>query len=372
VTKADDPRAELEPAAGLSLDSELADDGPRGRWHANAADVSGLPMSEIVYWFALALAAAADVAAFHQVVSLILRDQGDTLVWLMVIGLTVIALTLAHFAGRLARDIRAGHGSATWKQVLACAIPWVALGLAAFTVRLIVADSSGGTTVDGNVIGGGDVGKTARQVSGAVLFLALYAGSGAVAAFGAFMSRNPLRSGYRQSLRAHNRALTRLSRSQPPYELAVQVYRQRARIRAREEANWQAARAQRLAHADELKRYAAILIAAHLQDPAATDALTLPDRRPIDGSSAAAGREARPAIEAQRGSDARPAIEARPARSVDSPQRLAPAGESTVAEGPTAGRHTAPAVAMILPAKEVPEVSDPPAGQNRERRRRAG
>ena len=244
-------------------------------------------MTEIVYWFALALAAAADVAAFHQVVSLILRDQGDALVWLMVVGLTAIALTLAHFAGRLASDVRAGHGSATWKQVPACAIPWVALGLAAFTVRLIVADSSGGTTVDGSVIGGGDVGKTARQVSGAVLFLALYAGSGAVAAFGAYLSRNPLRSGYRRSLHAHNRALTRLSRSQPPYELAVQLYRQRARIRAREEANWQAARAQRLAHADELKRYAAILIAAHLQDPEVTDAMTLPDRRPIDAHDGA-------------------------------------------------------------------------------------
>ncbi|MGE5830764.1 MAG: hypothetical protein ACM30G_20710 [Micromonosporaceae bacterium] len=280
-------------------------------------------MTEIAYWFALALAAAADVAAFHQVVSLILRDQGDALVWLMVVGLTAIALTLAHFAGRLARDVTARHGSATWKQVYACAIPWVALGLAAFTVRLIVADSSGGTTVDGNVVGSGEVGATARQVSAAVLFLALYAGSGTVAAFGAFLSRNPLRSGYRHALRAHSRALARLARSQPPYELAVQAYKQCARIRAREEANYEAARAQRLAQADELKRYAAVLIAAHLQDPAATDAMTLPDRRPMDGSiSATSARETRPAIEAQRRSEARPAIEARSAGGVDGPQRF--------------------------------------------------
>jgi len=202
-------------------------------------------------------------AAFHQVVSLVMRDQGDALVWLMVVGLTVIALTLAHFAGRLARDVSARHGTATWKQVLLCAIPWVALGLAAFAVRLIVADSSGGTTVDGTIIGGDSVGRQARQTSGAVLFLALYVGSGAVAAFGAYFTRNPLRSGYRQAMRAHSRALGRLSRSQPPYERALQVYRQRARIRAREDANYQAARELRLAQADELKRYAAVLIASH-------------------------------------------------------------------------------------------------------------
>jgi hypothetical protein len=288
-----------------SSDPELGEPAnatrPPDRGYADASHVSGLPLTEIAYWFALALAAAADVAAFHQVVSLVMRDQGDALVWLMVVGLTVIALTLAHFAGRLARDVSAQHGTATWKQVLLCAIPWVVLGLAAFAVRLIVADSSGGTTVDGTVIGGDTVGRQARQTSGAVLFLALYVGSGAVAAFGAYFSRNPLRSGYRQAMRAHSRALARLSRSQPPYERSLQVYRQRARIRAREEANWQAARELRLAQADELKRYAAVLIAAHLKDPSVTDAMTLPDRRPITGTTETPlAPEARTAINARR------------------------------------------------------------------------
>ena len=337
---------------------------PAERGYANAADVSGLPLTEIVYWFALAMAAAADIAAFHQVVSLVMREQGDALVWLMVVGLTVIALTLAHFAGRLARDVSAQHGAATRKQVLLCAIPWVVLGLAAFAVRLIVADSSGGTTVDGTIIGG-EVGRQARQTSGAVLFLALYVGSGAVAAFGAYFSRNPLRSAYRQAMRAHSRALDRLSRSQPPYERGLQIYRQRARIRAREEANWQAARELRLAQADELKRYAAVLIAAHLQDPSVTDAMTLPDRRPIAGANETSlGHEARTAIDARRRTETpsagprkttqRPtigflrrsapkrAIEARPTGGPDSPQRLDPTRDSTEqgngpADGPLGG-----------------------------------
>jgi hypothetical protein len=368
-------RAAAEPRlAAPSPGPELSESTPVGmratpptdRGYANAADVSGLPLTEVVYWFALALAAAADIAAFHQVVSLVMREQGDTLVWLMVVGLTVIALTLAHFAGRLARDVSARHGTATWKQFLLCAIPWVALGLAAFAVRLIVADSSGGTTVDGTIIGADSVGRQARQTSAAVLFLALYVGSGAVAAFGAYFTRNPLRSGYRQAMRAHTRALDRLRRSQPPYERALQVYRQRARIRAREEANWQAARELRLAQADELKRYAAVLIAAHLQDPSVTDAMTLPDRRPITGANETTlGHEARNAINARsrtetptagprktaqrptigflRRSAPKRAIEARPVGGPDSPQRLDPGRETSTesgngqADGPVGG-----------------------------------
>ena len=308
------------------------------RDYTNAADVSGQPWSEVVYWFALALAAAADIAAFHQVVSLVMRDQGDALVWLMVVGLTVIALTLAHFAGRVARDVTAGHGTATRKQVYALAVPWAVLGLAAFAVRLLVADSTGGTTLDGTVIGSDSVDQSTRQISGAVLFLALYVGSGAVAAVGEYLSRNPMRAGYRRALRAHSRALDRLARSQPPYELALQTYRQRARIRAREEANWQAARELRLAQADELKRYAAVLIAAHLQDPSVTDAMTLPDRRPItattepQGKHAAidAGRRAqtRPAVGFLRRPTRRSAIEGRRRGAANSPQGLEPARDT--------------------------------------------
>jgi hypothetical protein len=368
-----DPDSNTATPAALPLDSQPFDVDAADRGFAGAAEVSGLPMTEIVYWFALALAAGADVAAFHQVVSLVLRDQGDALVWLMVVGLTAIALTLAHFAGRLARDVTAGRGPATWKQVFACAIPWVALGLAAFVVRLIVADSSGGTTVDGSIVGGGDIGKSARQTSAAVLFLVLYVGAGAVAAFGEFLSRNPLRSEYRRSLRAHHRALTRLSRSQPPYERAVQVYRLRARSRAREEANWRAAREQRLAHADELKRYAAILIAAHLQDPLVTDAMTLPDRRPIVGPKGASSTdETRPAIEARRTGEARSAIEARTAHGADGPQGLISASETNAAGAETIPRHASPAiVATISPEAGAPNEGDLPGDGVRDDVRRA-
>jgi hypothetical protein len=252
----------------------------------------------------------------------------------MVIGLTVIALTLAHFAGRLARDVTAGYGTATWKQVFACAIPWAVLGLAAFAVRLLVADSSGGTSLDGTVVGGDGVDQSTRQISGAVLFLALYVGSGTVAAVGEYLSRNPLRAGYRRALRAHSRALDRLARSQPPYELALQTYRQRARIRAREEANWQAARELRLAQADELKRYAAVLIAAQAQDPSVTDAMTLPDRRPIVATAEAQApprviTSARRALGLRRRPDRRrAAIEARRPGATDPPQRSDPARET--------------------------------------------
>jgi hypothetical protein len=352
--------------AGPPPEPEPADAGPPDFGYAGAAEVAGRPITEIVYWLALALAAGADVAAFHQVVSLVLRNQGDSLIWLMVVGLTAIALTLAHFAGRVARDITAKRGTASWKQFFACAIPWVALGIAAFAIRLIVADASVGTTVDGTTVGGGDIGRPARQASAAVLFLALYVGSGAVAAFGEFLNRNPLRSEYRRALRAHDKALTRLSRSQPPYELAVQVYRQHARSRAREEANWQAAREQRLAQADELKRYAAVLIAAHLQDPSVTDAMTLPDRRPIagpDGPTPAGGT--RSAIEGRRPGRIRPAIERRSVERTSGPQRSIEASQTTGVERTAVPRHTSPPFTTISPNDNPPDESYAPADRTR-------
>ena len=98
-----------------------------------------------------------------------------------------------------------------------------------------------------------------------------------------------------------------LEQSQPAYEHAVQSYRRYARARDREKLNDEAGRAQRIAFADELKRYAAVLIAVHLQEPRKTEALTLPDRLPLTGAAGTA-----PASEERRGSDDGKAIRARP------------------------------------------------------------
>jgi hypothetical protein len=247
--------------------------------YRDVAEVAGRPVAELGYWLALAVTAGADVAAFNQIVSLVMSDQNAWIVALMVAGFTACSLTLAHFAGRLASDIAAGHGTATRKHVLLLLAPWAVLGVVAFAVRLTAAFDRG-TSVGGAVFGGG-LSEQTRHATAAFMFLVLYIASGAVAGFGVYLTRNPKRVAYRRAVRAYDRAVRRLSRSAPPYERAVQVLRQHARTALREEENYRAAVDQRLAFAGELKRYAAVLIAAQLRDPSVTDGMTLPDRVPM-------------------------------------------------------------------------------------------
>jgi hypothetical protein len=258
----------------------------------DAGEVAGRPASELGYWLALAVTAGADVAAFNQIVSLVMSDQSAWIVALMVAGFTSCSLTLAHFAGRLAGDISRGHGTAKQRQVVMLVIPWAVLGAVAFAVRLAAAFDAG-TSVGGQTIGGGLTAQT-RHATAALLFLVLYLASGAVAGFGVYLTRNPKRVAYRRARRAYERALRHLARSQPAYERALQVLRQHARTSLREEGNYQAAVAQRLAFAGELKRYAAVLIAAQLQDPSVTDGMTLPDRWPMQVPPPPEDRPAQP------------------------------------------------------------------------------
>ncbi len=223
-----------------------------------------------MYWLALAVTAGADIAAFNQIVSLVMRDQNEWIVALMVTGFTACSLTLAHFVGRLARDRT---------RVTLLIVPWAALGLGAFGVRLAEAFSPGPQLGLGVPLGG--MSDHTRHATAAVMFLVLYAASGTVAGFGAYLTHDPVRAAYRRAVIAHDRALRRLSRSQPPYERAIQVLRQHVRSARREEAVFQAALAHRLANASELKRYAAVLIAAQVKDPSVTDGMTLPDRAPM-------------------------------------------------------------------------------------------
>ena len=58
------------------------------------------------------------------------------------------------------------------------------------------------------------------------------------------------------------------------------MWQQHEQAGQEEENNYGSAERLQRAYADELKRYAAYLIAAHLQHPSATDGMTLPDRYP--------------------------------------------------------------------------------------------
>jgi hypothetical protein len=250
-------------------------------------EATGRLIGEIGYLIALAVTAGADFAAFYQVLSRILQDLGSSLVAVAVAGFTVMSLALAHFAGRLVRDGKAGHGPDQPRAARLLLIPWAALGLGAFLVRLIFAWSQGGVYT-----APGFISPATQQFTSAFLFLSLYLASGAVAGFGEYLTRNPYRAHYRSALRSYRRSLRRLGQSQPPYERALSVWQLQVRDYQTQEASRAAAAELQSANADELKRYTAVLIAAHLQDPSATDGMTIADRRPHPHPP-----QARPAVE---------------------------------------------------------------------------
>ena len=85
-----------------------ADDEPappaegRNRWsYQGSSDIGGGLKGDLGYKGVLVLAALADGAAFAAVVAIVMRDQPTWQALLLVAGLTVVALALAHFAGRV-------------------------------------------------------------------------------------------------------------------------------------------------------------------------------------------------------------------------------------------------------------------------------
>jgi hypothetical protein len=201
------------------------------------------------------------------------------MVILLVAGLTAMAVMLAHFAGHFARDLAAGHGSVARLVLKLCVGAWALLGIGAVVVRALVDPAEPGP-LDASEFNAGT--GTSSPYVAALLFAALYVASGMVAGIGAFVTRNPLRADYRRTRKAYRKTRLKLRKSEPPYERAKHVYELHRTGLRRDEENYDAARQQRLAYAEELKRFSAARIAAHLQSPSATDGMTEEDWRPMN------------------------------------------------------------------------------------------
>ena len=134
------------------------------------SEATGRMAGEIIYWLALAVTAGADVAAFKQVLSIILAVLGPAYIILAVAGFTAMSLTLAHFAGRLLRDRKAKHGPQGKWSVWLLLAPWALLGGAALFARLILPPS--GTAEAATAVSSGSA--STAPLAGAVLFLILY------------------------------------------------------------------------------------------------------------------------------------------------------------------------------------------------------
>jgi hypothetical protein len=232
------------------------------------------PRGRFLHLAVLAVAAVADVGAFFQVVELVMPQQGRLLVLGMVLGFTGVVLYLAHVVGATFRDRVARLGSAHSAVALGCLLIWLALGAVAFWVRIAVP-----LDADGDGPSFSAAAPTAAAATGpdpthaqAALFAGLYAATGAAAAAGAFLLRNPVRDAYATGARERRRATEWAAASAAASagfdsyrECQVSVLTDAKTIRDSEYAA-------RLALADRLKQHARVRMAQRAQDPAVTDA----------------------------------------------------------------------------------------------------
>jgi hypothetical protein len=176
-----------------------------GRDYQDPTSIAGRPRSSYGYFVVLMVAASADVVAFLQVVELVLSTVSKDLAYVVALGFTAIALSLAHRGGALFRDHMAGAAWAPKAIPFLCVMAWLLLGAAAFYVRL---------TGLSNINGSPSLSLSSPQpefsshfaYDSAIIFLALFLGSGVVTWMGAYLSRNPLMGSYKLASHAFLKA----------------------------------------------------------------------------------------------------------------------------------------------------------------------
>ncbi|MEV6695353.1 hypothetical protein AB0M35_28185 [Micromonospora sp. NPDC051196] len=235
---------------------------------------AGTPLGRVAEAGALLLAAGADVAAFYSALADGLNAP-ESMLYLLVAGFTAVSLLLAHACGRIYRDLDQRAPGARSAALYVCLAGWSLLGVAAFVARLLLADEASGGS-----FGGFDNAEQDSQtvLVLALLFLALYFATGAAAAVVAYWNHNSLAHAYQRSSRLLARAEKLAEKRIEAHEKILAKYRQRYNEWERTEDAHSAARAKRLALAEELKQLARQRMAAAGQDPATTDGLFEPDR----------------------------------------------------------------------------------------------
>ncbi|MCP2250620.1 hypothetical protein [Lentzea aerocolonigenes] len=249
--------------------------------------LGGRPKSIYLHVIALLCAAAADVAAFIQVVNLLGR-QRQTVTVLLVIGFTSLVLYLAHVAGTLVKEKKG-------KAAAAYLIVWATMGLLAAWVRLISpppASAQVSLSLDSEATGATPENQQ-FAFAGAGLFLALYLGSGLAACIGSYLTHHSARSAFMAAVAAYRRAVRRVRAIERDHGAARTAWQ--VQISARDAAAkvLAAQKARRLAFAEELKQYTRVLLAEKARDPSVTDAILAEDKRPYDYSTnGSSGRHA--------------------------------------------------------------------------------
>jgi hypothetical protein len=269
------PRSVLEAV----VDRRISDRRASESRYLAASHVAGRSFGAPVHVLVLLVAAGADVAAFYDV----LANHTNLpvhMLYLLVAGFTVVTLSLAHSIGAGYRDRVDGAPDHRAAPLWLAAGGWLVLGAAAFLIRLVLtgpapASSFGGapSTVDSN-----------EGLAMALLFAALYIGTGIAAALGAFVLHNSIGRAVAAAGRRIRGLRRTLSRHEQRHERLAAELRRLEAERFRVDQAHEAARLGRIAMGDELKQYVRMRIAQTLNDASATDAMFEPDRYPFQTS----------------------------------------------------------------------------------------
>lgn len=142
----------------------------------------GRPIGHQMHLLALAVAGAADLAAFYTVISTILPDFSIA-VWCVVLGVSAMAVMLSHFAGTAFRDGYEGHLPAGRLLGSIALLAWLGLGLGATYVRWVAGRDESLSGID-----------PALAAPTSLMLLALYLATGTVATVGAYITHNRMLS----------------------------------------------------------------------------------------------------------------------------------------------------------------------------------
>lgn len=235
-------------------------------------------------WGFVVLALLGDLAAFYIVLA-VLFEAPDHIITAVALGFASGAIALTHAIGKGLAERRCADQRSSPSLLGAAIAIWLLLGIAAFLARYGFAPegelTSGSAFPSGSSVVAPAVSGDASALMAAGLFGALYLASGLGAIYVSYRWFNPLAEAYTRATRRLAEAVTTEAASLAVMTRAQHVLYQHEQENERESERWRAAREQAIGLMFDLQNYARNLMAAGLQDPAATDGLAGNGPRPL-------------------------------------------------------------------------------------------
>ena len=258
IIRTDAPPPRSSAGAGTDRDGRVI--------HGDLSQIAGQPWTHALLYLVVAAAAGVDIVTFHQVL-LLAMNETEWMLWLAVVGFTVVALALGHYTGAQAKHATnprnvAGARATAW----ICFAVWLLLGATAFVFRFVVAEpvDTGASVfqVDGVEQSAAGSDGTETQYMSALLFLSLYIGTGTISGLAGFIRHSADAKQYNRAVNRRTQIARRHARSKSVLASANQLDTAINRVRDRREDQWTNVEAQCTDAARRLKQEARLYLLA--------------------------------------------------------------------------------------------------------------